>query len=442
MFKKFLGGTRGNVSILFALSLVAILACVGIAVDYSRLSKEHSQIRQTLDSAVLAAAVEMSLEEDFDNFDLKATVEKFYDANKKETFGEFKVTEARYDKKRDEIIVNGEAIVPTAFMGILGHEEMVATAETVSGPIGRPEAIDIVLILDNTASIGYQDLNVIVSSSKELVDYVHDNKGKTDVRIGVVPFSRFVNVGAALNTLEWVDYADAYNPDASSFEGCVHPHFDDRDAAFSPSLTEPVYAAFDYAKYPYTSAPPSAQNHPLWWKYKWDTMDCNLSEITLLSRSRSAVKSKLDDIKGKTGGSTYLPVGLNWGDMVLNETSPLNSAPLLGKRRKIMIFMTDGGNKLYWIREQEYPVDVRTDEETDVLTMDLCASIKSRGTLMYTVAFKFDPSKEEFQRAAPVIDACASSTGTNYDPANAAELKEVFSDISDKVLRSDIRLIR
>lgn len=441
----FYKNTAGNVSVIFAIMMLAIICAIGAAVDYSKLVKEHRNARDSVDSAALAVAVEMSKMPNPEDVDVRAIAQQFVDSNKKQVFGEIKFDSGVYDTIANEIIVKGKVEVPTSFMGLFGTSVMTADVTAVSGPIGRPNNIDVMLVLDNTDSIGYQDLNTLVSSSRDLVAFLHDNKGTADIRIGVVPFSRFVNVGTSFSNVSWINFSDAYNPDNSQFSGCVHPEFNDADGDLNnvPSVLNPVMAAYDYQKYPYSNSPASATSHPLWWKYKWDLTSCQISPVTPLSANRNHVMSRLNEIRGNSGGPTYIPAGLKWGHSLLNETSPIQSLNIGGgQRTKVMVLMTDGGNKLYWIREQESPEDLRTDAESDVMTKEMCRAIKQSGTRLITVGFKFDESIEEFARAKDVLTSCASDSGGIYEPGSRQELEETFEKISKDILETHVRLKR
>lgn len=444
-YRRYFRDVGGNLSIIMAVFIFTLVIALGVAVDYSRLKKEQQNAQDTVDNAALAAAVLLSREANLDKIDVKEFVRENMIYNKTEVFGNIELLDGRYDPTTNEIIVEARVEVPAEFMGIVGKNTLKVDVLAASGPVGVANNIDVVLVLDNTDSIGYLDLIALVQASDELVDYLHDNRGTANIRIGVVPFSRFVNVGTSNIGANWIDLASAYNPDLSPFEGCVHPYFDDRDGDMSlqPSLSSPVEAAYDYAKYPYSNAPATAQSHPLWWKYKWDTANCNLSEITPLSSDRGTVKNSISQIAGRTGGSTYIPSGLKWGFGVLQETAPISSSsPPNRQATKVMVLMTDGGNKLYWIRETESPENIRTDEETDAMTKRMCDDIKAAGIHMMTVGFKFDETQEEFARAADIMNSCASSSGSIYNPQDRDQLKADFKIISEKILEEDIRLLR
>ena len=54
--KDFRRDERGNISLLFAASLVPMIAAAGTAIDYSRASQARSQLHAAADSAALAVA--------------------------------------------------------------------------------------------------------------------------------------------------------------------------------------------------------------------------------------------------------------------------------------------------------------------------------------------------------------------------------------------------
>ena len=54
--KSFLCDTRGNVAMVFALTLSSLLAAVGGGMDYSRSASIGTEMQAALDSGVLAAA--------------------------------------------------------------------------------------------------------------------------------------------------------------------------------------------------------------------------------------------------------------------------------------------------------------------------------------------------------------------------------------------------
>src|SRR5690606_24902581 len=54
--KRFLGCTRGNFTVAFAIAVLPVLGAAGVAVDYSRALNIHSFLQVQADAAALAAA--------------------------------------------------------------------------------------------------------------------------------------------------------------------------------------------------------------------------------------------------------------------------------------------------------------------------------------------------------------------------------------------------
>ena len=63
VFTSFKRDIAGNVGMMFALCLLAILAAVGVALDFTLLSKKDAKLQGLTDSIVLAAAVSIKNQE-------------------------------------------------------------------------------------------------------------------------------------------------------------------------------------------------------------------------------------------------------------------------------------------------------------------------------------------------------------------------------------------
>ena len=69
--------TKGNVVILFAVSLIPILLGIGLAVDFGRALLVHERMNNAVDSAALAIGSWSGLSQD----ELKTKAQEFFDAN-------------------------------------------------------------------------------------------------------------------------------------------------------------------------------------------------------------------------------------------------------------------------------------------------------------------------------------------------------------------------
>ena len=55
--RQFLTDTRGNVAIMFGLSVLGLLGVTGLAIDYSRANSERELLQSALDAAVQSATL-------------------------------------------------------------------------------------------------------------------------------------------------------------------------------------------------------------------------------------------------------------------------------------------------------------------------------------------------------------------------------------------------
>lgn len=441
--KRLKQSDTGNIALSAGIIIPVVLMAVGSAVDYKRAVTVKGEAQYAIDTALLKTAIDMSRADDIEDIDVRERLNETLKLNEDEKLGTIKFVDGKYDPAKNVISGTAQINVQTEFMRIFGFKTIKANVVAGSGPIARPQNFDVAIVLDNTDSISNSDYNLMINAAKSLVNYLHDEKGTSGLRIGIVPFSRYVNIGDSNTGADWVNYNNSYNPDLAPFEGCVHPYFDSRDADATqiPNASEPLDAAYDYKKYPYNSAPPSAQNNPLWWKYKWDVNNCRIAPIQTMTDSRSTAIAAVDALKYRKGGATYLPAGLKWGHLVVNDLSPIPSAtPAPAYAKKSIIFMTDGGNKLYWMRKQQSPELILTDAENDTHTKTLCDGIKKTGTSIMVIGYKYNPAVDEFKRAEEVLNDCVSSPGLFLKPDDQQSLLDAFADLGEKVIYGSIRL--
>jgi len=164
MFRRFRTDYRGNVAIVFALTLLPILAAVGCAVDYSLASRMKSKLQVAADAASVAAisknsagykaAISMT-----QNGPVPAGVT---DANavfngSAATFSGYNnLTVSSTVTKTGATLsssVQFSASIPTVFLGILGYSSLTL-AGTSTSSAGLPLYLDFYLVIDVSGSMG------------------------------------------------------------------------------------------------------------------------------------------------------------------------------------------------------------------------------------------------------------------------------------------------
>ncbi|MFN6982274.1 MAG: ubiquitin-activating E1 FCCH domain-containing protein [Brevundimonas sp.] len=190
---------RGNVAIIFALSLPAIVMLTLGGVDLHRITTARSQLQDALDAATLAAARSSSTE----SKDLKAIALATLRANLQDT-----EIEPLQDADVDVTINTGNVIVATAQAQV-----KTLVANIVLPPYGQlldetlpinvrsdvnrsARNLEVALVLDITGSMAGTRLSDLKTASKDLIDLVVQTEQSLFYsKVALVPYSMGVNVG-------------------------------------------------------------------------------------------------------------------------------------------------------------------------------------------------------------------------------------------------------
>jgi hypothetical protein len=140
---------RGQALVLIALSLVVLIAAVGLATDATLLYKTKQDLQRTMDSAALAAAYKLPNKSNSRQaaYEFARLHGYDYEPGGHELNIDFPV----YDPPRKVVSVQGTTDVNFAFLGILGFHTMTVSAqgEAESAPL------DVYLIFDLSQSMVY-----------------------------------------------------------------------------------------------------------------------------------------------------------------------------------------------------------------------------------------------------------------------------------------------
>lgn len=223
--KSFTQSEDGNIAILFVFLLGVLLLFTGGAVDFSRRNAVRADLIESLDAAGLAiaqldeanppelAALSGTAREEY----LKAYGERFFYENFKYE-NQIQGFDLDFEINEQVITPTAQGYIKTLFLGIGSHIQqkrqgavggfanlsMSSSTEITrrgSGPI------ELALVLDVTGSMsskigGVAKIQSLRNASDALLDvlYGDDDDATSDyVRTGVVPFSAYVNAGAAID---------------------------------------------------------------------------------------------------------------------------------------------------------------------------------------------------------------------------------------------------
>ncbi len=432
--RRFVRAREGNVAIIFALTLLPVIAAVGSAIDYSRANSVKADLQASLDSAALMLSKEAATDTPAQ---LQAKALAYFNAtfNRPGT-DNVNISASFSNTYGSQLVLNGSVDIHTDFMQVFGFDTV--TVKGTSTSQWGTMRLRVALVLDNTGSMSSSGkMDALKTATTNLLGQL---KGVVatpgDVYISIVPFVKDVNLGAANYMSDWIDWTQwnaangscsgawgstqsrcksnggAWTPAShSTWNGCVvdrgntgGPSLDDYDTnvtAPSTSITASLYAAEQYSSCPQPAMGLS---------YDWSAMN------TLVSNMQPA-------------GNTNQAIGLQLGWLSLVGGGPF-TAPAEDANHiytKVIIMLTDGLNTQdRWYTNQSQ-IDAR-EEMT-------CNNIKAAGVTLYTIQVNTggDPT-------STLLQNCASSPDKFFLLTSADQIVATFEAIGTKL--SHLRVVR
>lgn len=391
--KSFLKDRRGNIAIMFGLLLFVVVGAAGIAIDLQRSSMIRSAVHEAADAGILAAARYKANHPNADNTELTDVARRVFDSAMRDglspTISSFAVT---FDAAADTFALDVVGASKTLLMGVLGQDYSdVGTRSEVK--LGKPALLEVAMALDVTGSMNqHGKISALRNSAKDLIESLFESD-EADVKIGIVPFAQYVNLGASYAGESWLTF-----PPGPSWMGCVGSRDYPYNVEDDDYVTEQVPGLHGIA--------------------------CP-DPLMPLSADEAALKSKIDDLDAN--GWTYIPSGLMWAWSLLTPNEPftegLSFAELQeGAGSKAIIVMTDGENT----RAPDYPTHNSASEVlANDLTEELCVNIKEQDIIVYSIAF--DVTDADIRA---ILEDCATSKSHYFDAKDAAALADAFEAIA------------
>lgn len=346
-------GFRGDESgslIIFSLFLfVLIMMAGGMAVDLMRYESTRTNVQNTLDRAILAAAdldqeTEASLV--IDDYFEKAGI-GLYDPS----------TTSVKDGTSSWVQSSATAHVQTFFMKNLGIDMLPAVAQSTAEE--RVSDIEISLVLDISGSMDDSGrIGNMKTAAKNFIDTIYADAEPDTVTVSIIPYNTQVNVGP--------DILKNYNRTHShELSHCID--FDASDfntTAISTSSTLKQTGHFD-SLYVYGS--PYYRSHPEFLTCQTDSS----KRVLPFQDDTTALKNYIQNLDA--GGNTSIDVGLKWGVAMLDPSfEPVVESlvsdgvvdaqygdrpkPYTGSESslKVVVVMTDGHNTAQFYMPDQY----------------------------------------------------------------------------------------
>ena len=485
---RFARNVKGNISTLFAFSLIPIAGVAGAGVDYSRAVETRNQLQHAADAAALAGG--RSLVDGGRNF--KKRGRKSFKENYKNAKYADKV-KFRIKKIKDGVRVDVSARIDTTFLAIVGYKTIDMKVFSEIGVSNTK--LEVALVLDNTGSMQGRKINTLKKSARALVKAVMRKKGKNKhTRIAVVPFADYVNIGMANRKEPGVYVRNDYTVKTTHPGGtsCYNTYPDSTRSCkttggspgwwgtcYGSSTNDGIVSHYSYrcrkggssgtttCTGSYGRAVRKCRSYPTTYsytRYKWygcvgsrknplDTRDdtyskkvpgllatsnnCKPSEMLRLNDNRRVVLKALNSMKAD--GETYIPSGLMWGWRAISKGIPFADGVAYGKtpaerkkRRKVIVLMTDGINT----KSPTYPEHNGSDTaRANRLTAKICKNIKKKHITVYTIAFEVKNSAVK-----KLLKDCVGNGGAYFDAKSSKELKMAFQNIALALM--NLRLTR
>jgi Flp pilus assembly protein TadG len=189
LVRRFGRDSRGNIAVLFALSLIPVLSCIGCAIDYSRATQLRSKLQAAIDAASVGsvakkspafiAAGSMTADGAIPVGVTDATA--IFNGNMSGTAGYTLNSMSAVVTKSGSNVTSTttfSAQISTMFMNVIGKTAMTVTG-TSTAVTNMPLYIDFYLLLDNSPSMGVgatpSDVATMVSNTPDACHDLNDN---------------------------------------------------------------------------------------------------------------------------------------------------------------------------------------------------------------------------------------------------------------------------
>lgn len=234
--RRFGRDERGVFAVLFGLMAIVLVALAGAVVDYVALEQARNRSQVALDAAALALQP-LIFEEPVDVADIETKAQNLLrdrlgivEGGSNEFGVEAEIIDAVVNVADGSLTLNARMWMPTMFVSLVGVQELDARLR--SEATRKKLAMEVAFVLDNSGSMSYTGAGA--NGTRQRIQFLKDaancavnilfyksvvdsptnpdtcipQTGATkleDVKIGIVPFTMFVNVGSGNANATWID---------------------------------------------------------------------------------------------------------------------------------------------------------------------------------------------------------------------------------------------
>ncbi|MGZ3304649.1 MAG: pilus assembly protein TadG-related protein [Asticcacaulis sp.] len=477
IWQKYLRDTSGTSAVMFGLSIFAVLAAVGGAVDFSLMSTQKHVSQDALDEAALAIATSSLTNPD----DLKNLAIKVFAQNISGKGLNVQISDYAADSNTRTFHLAASGTYTPYLLQLVGFKTIPysVTADTTKAADGT---LEVALVLDNTWSMsqpldGTQSkIQVLKTAAQNLVNTIMTPANKPYVKVAVVPYADYVNVGLTNRNQSWLSVPADYS--TTSTKTCTTST---TKTVCTGGTLGTCNGTQDGVPYTYscwivpqacstqTVAPYQTCSGGGTTNYKWfgcvknqmtsgsltlpdpitpyagimQTSQTCLSTIQPLSNDSAAVLSSINGLVVSIGSykpETYIPGGLTWGVNILSPQAPFVEGgaydPKNKQPRKTLVLMTDGANTLYSTSSGSVAVASSSQLTTTYADeIKACNYAKSKNIEIYTIGFGVTDAN-----GLKNLQNCATDSAHYFDAKSSADLIAAFHTIGGKL--SKVRIVQ
>ncbi len=427
----FVAADRGNIAVIFAITMVPMMGFIGAAVDYSRAVNARTAMQTALDTAALMISKDAST---LTAAQITTKAQGYFNALYTHSEVSNISVSATYTASTGgnpaQVLMTGSAKMPTNFMKIAGYPTLdLGVSSTTKWGSTK---MRVAMALDNTGSMANSGkMTALQSAAKDLIDKLMATASANgDVYISIVPFANVVNIGTSFKSqvyMDWSSWAEEGSIEEgwtcsltnnsrqskmicgtlanniNNWNGCVMDRTQPYDVqSDAPSLLGILgtYLPADQSSYCPTQVVPLSYN------------------VTTLKNTINAMSPS---------GGTNQPVGLFWAWMTLLLQNPFNApSKTVGVTYSdVIILMSDGLNTM----DRWYGNGYDPSPEVDARQALLCSNIKASGVLIYTIQVNTDGDPE-----SAILKSCASNNQF-YPTTTASGIATAFDAIGTSLTK-------
>lgn len=430
---RFIRAERGNVAIMYALSLPVLLTFIGAAIDYTRAVNARSAMQAAVDATALMVSKEAA---NISAENLKDKAKAYFNA----LYNHSEVGNVEIDAVYTPNTGNGASVkvdvtgaVKTDFMKYAGYSMDIGASSTTKWGNSRYR---VALALDNTGSMASASkMEELKKATKQLIeDFYKMANANEDIYISIVPFAKDVNIGPDKKDVTWLNWSEWDS--ANKVKVCTKPEYTtkrkcDNNGGQWVSVTAPHSTwngcVMDRTKdYDVSNVNPTntiPDSMPLPEQYG----DCPvpLLGMTSVKQSKQTLIDKVDDMS--PDGNTNQAIGLAWAWLTHATDGPFPAPAKDANYNYVdaIILLTDGMNTQNRWENSHSPIDARQ--------AIMCSNIKTTQIKLFAVQVATDGDS-----VSTMLKNCTSEPdNSNYFSyiTQASQMTVKFKNIFEELSR-------